>query len=108
MITFDELTPATFTERRLSGETWQLLDVREPWELERAAVADALHIPMAEIPERLGELNQEEPIAVLCHSGVRSARVAGYLVAQGYAKVANISGGIDAWSIQVDPRVPQY
>lgn len=104
----EELEPAAFVERRLSGELWQLLDVREAWELELAGVPGAVHIPMSEVSGRHAELERDRPVAVLCHSGIRSARVAAYLLAQGYTRVANITGGIDAWSTQVDPSVPRY
>ena len=104
----DELTPEAFVERRRSGELWQLLDVREAWELELAGIPGAVHIPMSEVVGRHGELHRDQPVAVLCHSGVRSAQVANYLLAQGFGTVANIVGGIDAWSTDLDPSVPRY
>lgn len=89
-----------------------LLDVREPWELKTARVApadaDLVAIPMNEIPGRLAELPQDRPIAVLCHHGGRSQRVALFLAQQGYGDVANIAGGIDAWSRERDPGIPRY
>jgi rhodanese-related sulfurtransferase len=89
-----------------------LLDVREPWELKTASVApadaDLVAIPMNEIPGRLAELPQDRPIAVLCHHGGRSQRVALFLAQQGYSDVANIAGGIDAWSRERDPGIPRY
>lgn len=105
---FDDLTPAEFLERREAGELWQLLDVREDWELAIVSIEESLRIPMAEIPNRLGELDKERPIAVLCHSGGRSARVAAFLARSGFARVANVAGGIDAWSTDVDPSLPRY
>jgi rhodanese-related sulfurtransferase len=89
-----------------------LLDVREPWEVQTAHVApagfDVVTIPMNEIPARLAELPQDRPIACLCHHGARSQRVAMFLAHQGYTDVANIAGGIDAWSQERDPAVPRY
>lgn len=89
-----------------------LLDVREPWEVQTASVRsdafDLLTIPMQEIPGRLDEVPQDRPVAVLCHHGARSQRVAMFLAHQGYTDVANISGGIDAWSRERDPGVPLY
>ena len=105
---FEELSPTEFQEHSKSGELWQLLDVREPWELAIASVPDAISIPMGEIANRLDELNREQPLAVLCHSGGGSARVASLLVQSGFARVANISGGIDAWSQQLDSQIPRY
>jgi rhodanese-related sulfurtransferase len=105
---FDNLTPAEFIARRDAGELWQLLDVRQPWETEIAKIAESLIIPMPEIPARYGELDAARPVAVLCHSGGRSARVAGFLVQQGFARVANIDGGIDAWARYCDPSLARY
>lgn len=89
-----------------------LLDVREGLELQMARVSaegvELLHIPMHEIPGRLAELDPERPIACLCHHGLRSQNVALYLARHGFAKVANIAGGIEAWSAERDPAVPRY
>ncbi|SIQ12049.1 rhodanese-like domain-containing protein [Pseudacidovorax sp. RU35E] len=90
-----------------------VLDVREPWELQTASVKpDAgftvVAVPMNEIPARLAELAPAQRIACLCHHGARSQRVAAFLAHNGYEQVANISGGIDAWSQQRDPSVPRY
>jgi len=89
-----------------------LLDVREPWEVRTASVTGAgyevLALPMASIPARLRELDPERPVACLCHHGARSQRVAQFLDQQGFAHVANVAGGIDAWSLECDPAVPRY
>lgn len=88
-----------------------LLDVREPWELQTASVAPQgftlLAIPMNEIPGRLAELNDGQRIACLCHHGARSQRVAAFLNQNGFDQLANVAGGIDAWSSH-DPSVPRY
>ncbi len=89
-----------------------VLDVREPWELATASVRPdgftLVAIPMGTIPQRLDELDRDRPIACLCHHGARSLRVAQFLAGNGFAHVANISGGIDAWSQQHDAAVPRY
>lgn len=89
-----------------------LLDVREPWEIATARIvldgAASVTIPMQQIPARLAEIDRDQPILALCHHGMRSQQVALFLDAQGYPSVYNIAGGIDAWSRQVDPRVPVY
>lgn len=106
-----ELSPTEFSQRwpdHARGADVVLLDVREPAELEMASVASALHIPMREIPARLTELDRDTPLVVMCHSGGRSRRVAEYLSANGFSNVFNLSGGIDAWSTQLDSRVPRY
>jgi rhodanese-related sulfurtransferase len=90
-----------------------LLDVREPHELAAAGVApdaafELIAIPMNSVPARLAELSATRPVAVLCHHGARSQRVAQFLENQGFAQVANIAGGIDAWSVELDTRVARY
>jgi rhodanese-related sulfurtransferase len=89
-----------------------LLDVREPAELQVARIQpdgfELLAIPMNAIPARLADLDPQRPVAVLCHHGGRSQRVAMYLASNGFATVANVAGGIDAWSVERDPSVPRY
>jgi rhodanese-related sulfurtransferase len=93
-----------------------VLDVREPWELQTASLrADGftlLHIPMRDVPAQLAELQHahgpDQPIACLCHHGMRSLQVATYLAQNGFTNVVNLQGGISAWSQQVDPSVPAY
>lgn len=103
-----DLRPAEFVAATAAGEAWQLVDVRESWELDLASVASAVHMPMSEIHVRVQELARETPVAVLCHSGIRSAHVAAWLRIMGFARVANITGGIDAWSTTVDESIPRY
>ena len=94
------------------GQLPVVLDVREEWEVQTASVrADGFRlvcIPMGQIVQRLAELDKNESVACLCHHGARSQRVAAYLMDQDYAQVVNISGGIHAWSLQLDPGVPRY
>lgn len=106
-----ELSPTEFNARwpaHERGRSVVLLDVREHVELEIAALPDALHIPMREIPARLAELDRDVPMVVMCHSGGRSRRVAEYLIGNGFSQVFNLRGGIDAWSTEIDPQVPRY
>jgi len=106
-----ELTPTEFCARWPAAERGSgvvLLDVREHVELELAAVADTLHVPMREIPARVAELERGVPLVVMCHSGGRSRRVAEFLVGNGFTNVFNLKGGIDAWSTEIDPQVPRY
>ena len=104
----EDISPTELCNRCNSGELWQLLDVRESWETKIAAIKSAIFIPMTEIPERLAELDRNQPVAVICHGGIRSARVAAFLKAQGFKTVINIRGGIDAWSLEVDGSIPRY
>ncbi len=89
-----------------------VLDVREPYELQTASVtADGftlMSIPMGVIPPRLAELDPQRPIACLCHHGGRSMQVANFLKNRGFEHVANIAGGIHAWSAEVDPGIARY
>lgn len=89
-----------------------LLDVRESWEVETAAIrlpgVPFKHIPLSRIPERLKELDPSQPIVCVCHHGVRSLQVVAFLERNGFESVYNLAGGIDAWSVQVDPSVPRY
>jgi len=106
-----ELTPTEFTNRwpeSSAGTGVVLLDVREPVEVEMAAVQRALHIPMRDVPGRLAELDREMPIVVMCHTGRRSYMVAEFLVGNGFSQVFNLAGGIDAWSTEIDAQVPRY
>lgn len=104
----EELSPTAFAARRACGEQLTLLDVREPWELEIARIEGAVHIPMREIAGRISELDAAQPVVVICHSGIRSARVAHYLESQGFRAVFNLTGGTEAWSRLIDPKVPRY
>jgi rhodanese-related sulfurtransferase len=66
------------------------------------------HIPMQDIPSRVAELNPDAALAVLCHHGTRSLHVGHFLAQRGFAELANVHGGIDAWSQGADPSVARY
>ena len=89
-----------------------VLDVREPHELQTASVTangfTLMAIPMGTIPARLAELDPGQPIACLCHHGGRSMQVANFLQGHGFEHLANIAGGIHAWSAELDPRIARY
>lgn len=103
-----EVTPTEFVARRASGGDVVLLDVRDDWELAIANVPETVHIPMGEITERARELDPERETVVLCRSGRRSLEVARYLEQNGFKSVANLTGGILAWSRELDPSIPEY
>jgi rhodanese-related sulfurtransferase len=103
-----EVSVEELKRRHDAGEQLVLLDVREPDEVETASIPWATVIPMSEIPARMGELPRDEPLVVMCHHGGRSERVASFLAANGYDNAVNLAGGIDAWSVAVDPSVPRY
>lgn len=93
------------------ADTVCLLDVRDDWELQIAALDRVVHIPMDEVPQRLEELSNAvagRHLVVVCRSGARSMAVANFLNQQGFEDVSNLDGGILAWSEQVDPSIPRY
>ncbi|BAU50331.1 sulfurtransferase [Sulfurifustis variabilis] len=85
-----------------------ILDVREPWELQVCALPDSRHIPMRQIPLRVAELDPEAELVVVCHHGIRSQQVANYLDRQGFGRIYNLRGGVDAWAREIDPGMATY
>lgn len=90
------------------SNTAMILDVREKWEYDICHIENSVHIPMGKITERKNELNQNDMVIVVCHHGVRSRSVAKYLDANGFNNIINLSGGIDAWSNEIDPSMTKY
>ncbi len=104
-----EIAPETVAQQlRDRPDEMLLLDVREPFEREYARIDPSVHIPMPEVADRTGEIPRDRTVVVYCHTGMRSAIVAGFLERLGFRSVANLRGGIDAWSCEVDPDVPRY
>jgi rhodanese-related sulfurtransferase len=93
---------------QLTAGSTTLIDVRTDEELAIAALPGALHLPMAELQTRLGELDPDTSIAVLCHHGVRSEMAARFLERNGFKDVSSVVGGIEAWSSEIDATVPRY
>lgn len=85
-----------------------LLDVREPFEFDIARIEGSQLIPLGEIPDRMNEINSSKGCVVICHHGIRSHQVAAYLDHYGFTNIYNLSGGIDAWSIDCDRSVSRY
>ena len=85
-----------------------LLDVREPWEFEICHIAGSQPMPMHSVPARLAELDPATEIVVICHHGMRSAQVCMFLARQGFERVINLEGGVDAWAGQVEPSMARY
>ena len=104
-----EITAEEVKAKLDAGESFTLIDVREPWEFETAHIDGAKLMPMGDVPSRAHqELDPEDHIVVLCHRGVRSMNVTAWLRQQGFEKVQSMRGGIDAWSRSVDQNVPVY
>ena len=91
-----------------AGERFELLDVRRPDELEIAKLPYTKWIELRELRERMNELDKNAEVVVYCQGGVRSARATQWLRDAGFAKAKNLAGGIDAWSVEIDPSVPRY
>jgi rhodanese-related sulfurtransferase len=91
------------------GKGARLVDVREPWEFAAARIEGSLHMPMGQVVTRAHkELEFSERLIVVCHHGVRSLNVTYWLRRQGFEKAQSLSGGIDAWSVEVDCAVARY
>lgn len=103
-----QMTPAEVAAALQGDDPPLLLDVRTPGEHRLAAIDGAVLIPMDTLATRLDELDPDRPVIVMCHHGYRSNNVAHYLEARGFGDVANLSGGIERYSRDVDPRVPRY
>ena len=104
-----ELTPQDVRRRLDAGEKLRLIDVREPFEFQQAHIEGAELIPLRSIPQALCRLEEEEnPIVVFCHHGMRSLQAVGWLREQGVENCASMAGGIDRWSLEIDAKVPRY
>jgi len=107
-MTVKQLSATELKNRIQQEEKLFLLDVREPHEFEYAHIANSVLIPLNQIPDRLGEIDPQQAIVVICHHGMRSHQAANYLVQSGYKNITNLNGGIDAWSCTCDSSVPRY
>lgn len=103
-----ELSPAEVAQRLARGDSFVLLDVREPYELQLSALDGALNLPMSQLAARWRDIPRDRPVVVFCHTGVRSVSVIHALREAGYTNLINLAGGIDAWSREVDASVPRY
>jgi adenylyltransferase/sulfurtransferase len=104
---YAEISPPELKRRLDAGVAPAILDVREPWEHELAAIPGARLIPMDQLQWRVDELDREREIVVHCHHGQRSAAVVQWLRRQGIPAV-NLAGGIDGWALEVDPTLRRY
>lgn len=85
-----------------------IVDVREPWEVQRCVIEGSQSIPLRELPERAAELPDDRDLVLVCHHGNRSEHAATWLARQGFPRVHNLEGGIDGWARMVDPAMPRY
>src|ERR1035438_3419242 len=102
-----QITVKELKRRIDAGEDVQLIDVREPYEYQIAQIGGKL-IPQNDVPQRLADIDRSREVIVHCRSGARSQKIAEFLKQAGYPKVANLAGGILAWSDEIDPKVQKY
>lgn len=105
-----EVSVQDVKQMQVARERFLLLDVRQPEEYEIARIDGAELIPMSELPARVEEVRAHagQSIIVYCHHGMRSLHATHWLRSQGFEDVRSMAGGIDAWSVQIDPSVPRY
>lgn len=103
-----EVTPTELNSELMGEFPPVLLDVREADELEISALPNIIHIPMNELPHRLGELDLNADTVIVCRTGNRSGKVAAFLESQGFRSVRNMATGMNGWAATVDPNMPQY
>jgi rhodanese-related sulfurtransferase len=103
------ITPIELKTRLDNGKDLRLIDVREADEWALAHLPRAEWIPLSQFQQlAASQLDPDETIVLYCHHGIRSARAQGWLRGQGYKDVLNLTGGIDAWAVQVDPAMKRY
>jgi adenylyltransferase/sulfurtransferase len=107
---FDHITPRELADRLAAGDNIFLLDVRNPAEHNIAALPGSLLVPLPQLPYRVTEITPpaEAAVVVYCHHGVRSQNGAMFLAQAGFTNLYSLAGGIDAWSLEVDPSTPRY
>ena len=105
-----QIYPEQVVEMTQRGEPVYYVDVRQPWENEYCRLPDSVLIPLGELPSRIDEVQPADGalVVVYCHHGVRSLSGAAILQQAGFNNVASLAGGIEAWSLRVDPKTPRY
>ena len=109
MIQVKQLSVEELQKKLKGAEKFQLIDCREPDEYETCRIDGSTLIPLSQFSqEALSQLKPDDEIIIHCHHGGRSQRACEFLLANGYKNVSNVSGGIDAWSLRIDSKVPRY
>lgn len=103
----EELTPTELKARLDAGETFSMVDVREPDEWENGTLPGIKKIPMGDVQARIEELDKNRPVVVVCRSGGRSRKICELLESQGFSCI-NLAGGMNGWSDEVDSTVRRY
>ncbi|HKS81770.1 MAG TPA: rhodanese-like domain-containing protein [Candidatus Acidoferrales bacterium] len=103
-----EITPRDVMRLKSGGKEFLFVDVREKWEFDTSRIEGATLIPLREIPCNLSVFERAKEIILFCHHGMRSLDAAAWLREQGIPGARSMAGGIDRWSVEVDPRVARY
>jgi len=103
-----EITAHDLNQLRHSGEAITILDIREPEEIAICAFEDSTNIPMNDIPDNLHNLPEQGQVVVICHLGMRSTQVVGWLRQNGVKNTVSLAGGIDAWAREIDSAMKAY
>jgi rhodanese-related sulfurtransferase len=104
----DAISVGELAAMRSAGKEHTVLDVREAREVDICQLEGALHIPMADIPARTGDIPTNQLLVVICHHGARSQMVVDFLRSAGFDNAVNLDGGIDAWACEVDQSMQRY
>jgi rhodanese-related sulfurtransferase len=107
-VPFHRITAAELAERRRSASAGRLIDIREPFEWTICRIDGAEHKPLSAVQTWWRELDPHEPLVFYCHHGNRSASLCAALAVEGFTDLWNLEGGIEDWSVAVDPTVPRY
>lgn len=85
-----------------------VVDVREPWEFDQGHIEGAIPVPLQTLPANIGDIPTDRPVVINCHHGGRSMRAVQFLREQGHTQVTNLAGGLDKWSLEIDPSIARY
>jgi len=105
----ESITTVELKQEIDQGTTKILLDVREPWEYKLCQIQGSINLPLSSITGRVGELEQDQDMVLICHHGARSFQAACYLESIGFkGRLFNLEGGIDAWADKIDSNMQKY
>jgi len=102
------ITAAELKQRMEECELPLLLDIRDPWEFDICSIHGSRNVPIEALQQFLEDLDRQQEIVVICHHGIRSYQVAGYLDSLGFGQVANLEMGVDGWAMSVEPEMTRY
>jgi rhodanese-related sulfurtransferase len=103
-----QIAPQELKQKLDQGAKLVLVDVREPWETQLGAIAGAKLVPLNTLPNNMGLFEEADEVVIYCHHGMRSLNAAAWLRSQGVDGARSLTGGIERWSTEIDPKVPRY